>query len=193
MDNATVPDNKVESTPKVVDNTTMPADSDTTFTYHGDMAEAPNETITWEADEFQAPERQFVWYLEAVVAVLLFSGIVYWLNRDVVTAVTVCVAFSVLLILHGRKPRRQTFLVTPQGVQIGNKAHWFADFRSFSIAVERSGHTLVLVPFKRFAPAVSVFIPDAQVDTVTAIMTSALPMEAHKPDALDWISTKFHL
>lgn len=146
---------------------------------------ADDEVISWEADEFIAQEKERSWYGIVMLVAVVITLLVYLLNRDIITSALVLVALGGLAAFSGRRPRRQQFAVAPEGIQVGRMFYAFADFRSFAVAEEKIGHSLVLVSLKRFVPAINIYIPPEYEEAVVELVASILPMEAHKPDFVE--------
>lgn len=149
-------------------------------------------TISWEADEFIVHDKTRAWYGAIAIGSVIISAAVYFLNKDIVTALLVLVALIGLAAFSGRRPRRQHFIVAPEGIQVGRMFYDFRDFRSFSVAEERTGHSLVLISLKRFVPAITVYIPPEYEETVVNLVASILPMEPHTPDAIERLTNRLH-
>ena len=141
--------------------------------------------ISWEADEYIANEKNRQWYIAMAVGSVVIAVIVYFLNKDIITALLVLVALAGLAAFGARRPRRQQFIVAPEGIQVGRMFYSFADFRSVAVAEEKNGSSLVFVSLKRFVPAINVYVPQEYEESVINIVASILPVEPHTPDAVE--------
>lgn len=157
-----------------------------------DTSQPVDGAITWEADEYLVHEKSARWYGLVAVCAVVIAGAVYFLNKDVLTASMVLVSLVGLAFFASRRPRRQQFVVAPEGVQVGRMFYPFADFRSFALSDEKIGRNLVLVSFKRFVPPVNVYIPEEFETMVVDMVASILPMEPHKPDLVERFVGKIH-
>lgn len=143
------------------------------------------DVITWEADEYIAHEKSRQWYIAVLAGSIVIAALVYVLNRDIITALLVLVALAGLAAFGARRPRRQQYAVAPEGIQVGKMFYSFADFRSFAVAEEKTGYSLVFVSLKRFVPAINVYVPEAYEQAVIDLVSSILPMEPHTPDVVE--------
>ena len=173
------------------------ADNQGSSFYHPENQQTASQSETepqlaWEADEFVAAEKRVVWYVMMIAGAALFSGFVYWLNRDIMTSVIILVALSGFAFFSARKPQKQQYLVGPDGIQVGRMYYSFSDFRSFAVVTEKTGHSLVLVSLKRFVPAINIYIPQEYEDEVVKLVSSILPMEQYKPDLTESIANRLH-
>jgi len=170
-----------------------PPETDQPNFYHQTQEdEIPDDMIVWEADEFISQEKPAGWYGIVIVASVAITAVVYLLNRDMITAGLVLVALIGLAVFSGRRPKRQQFSVSPTGIQVGRMFYSFADFRSFAVAEEKEGHSLVFTSLKRFIPAINVYIPPEYEESVVNLVASILPMEAHKPDMVERFISRIH-
>jgi hypothetical protein len=151
-----------------------------------------DDGIHWEADEYIAPDKTGAWYGAVIAASAIIAAVVYLLNRDIITSLMVFVALAGLAAFSGRRPRRQQFVVAPEGIQVGRMFYSFTDFRSFAVAEEKTGHSLILVSLKRFVPAINIYIPDEYEEAVVNLVASILPMEPHTPDFVERLMSRIH-
>jgi len=144
----------------------------------------PND-ITWTASEFIAHEKGASWYGLLALAGLGAAALDYWLTKDKFSAgviVLVAIAFGVLA---ARKPRTQQYALTHQGLQIGNKAYFFHDYKNFSVSEEGAIASIIFVPLKRFMPPLTVYVSPEMENQVFDFLSQLLPFEPHRTDAVD--------
>lgn len=185
---STVPEPQVE--PDYAKPASQVIDSDQDF-YHADETDQQNNltdgTISWQSAEYLAHEKNQSWYALMIVGSALIAGVVYLLNRDIVTAVIILLALVGLTYFGGRKPQIQQFSVSTEGVQVGRSFYPFHDFRSFSVAEDPSASSIILMPLKRFMPAVNIYVPSEYEAQVVEHIADILPFEQHKVDLVDTI------
>lgn len=145
----------------------------------------PEEVISWEADEYIAHDKNRNWYVIAILVSVLIGAVIYLLTRDVITTALAVIALVGLAAFSARPPRRQQFVVAPDGIQVGNMLYMFADFRSFAVIPEKTGSSLMFVSLKRFVPAINIYVPEEYEQSVIDMIASTLPMESHTPDAIE--------
>lgn len=151
----------------------------------GFAATPSSDTISWQSAEYFAHDKDSSWYGAMVLGSILISIIVYILNRDIITAVIILFSLVGLTYFSGRKPREQQFLVSVEGVQVGRNYYAFHDFRSFSVTEDPSSVSVILVPLKRFMPAVNIFVPAEYEERVVSFIATILPFEQRKADVVD--------
>lgn len=149
-------------------------------------------SVTWQAAEYGAGVRSNTWYVFIVFGAALLSAVVYFLNKDVITAVLVLVALVGLAFATGKKPRQQEYVIDNAGIRVGNKSYYYHDFHSFSVSEDAQASSIILTPLKRFMPAVNVYVPIEYEDRVVAVIGDILPMEHYKPDFVEKLTDRLH-
>jgi hypothetical protein len=127
-----------------------------------------------------------------VVAVIL-AAISIFLIKSITFAVLVAVMALTLIVMSRRAPRVLDYQLSPQGLQIGAKAFAFHEFRAFGVVQEGPLYSVVLMPNKRFMPAVNVYFPPEDGEQIVDILGGVLPMEHVEPDILDKVVRRLHL
>jgi len=151
---------------------------------HNIAALPPSDAITWQSAEYFAHDKDSSWYGAMVLGSIIISIIVYILNRDSITAVIILFSLIGLTYFSGRKPREQQFSVSAEGVQVGRNFYSFHDFRSFSVVEEPGSVSIILVPLKRFMPAVNIYVSAEHSEQVVNFVASILPFEQLKTDVV---------
>jgi hypothetical protein len=142
-------------------------------------------TITWTASEFVAHEKSAGWYVLLLLGAAVFAAGIYLLTRDFVSTVVVLVAAILLAIFGAHTPREQQYIIDNQGIGIGPKHYSFDDFKSFAVASEGAFSSLVFMPLKRFAIPRTVYYAPADEERILSVVSTQLPLEEHRLDAID--------
>lgn len=141
--------------------------------------------VEWTASEFIDHQKSSGWYLAVLAGGIILATILYFATGDIVTSVVVVIAAIMFSVIGARRPRTLTYRITDQGVQIGEKLYLYADIRSFSIIEEGAIHSIQLLPLKRFTPALSMYYPPEQEDTIADALADYIPHEEHSGDPVD--------
>ncbi len=139
-------------------------------------------SIVWQSAEYMAHDKNANWYTMMLIGSVVIAGIVYVLNRDILTAAIVLFALVGLGYFSGRKPREQQFAVSTDGAHVGHNYYPFHNFRSFSVVEDASASSIILMPLKRFMPAVNIYVPAEYEEQVISFIADILPFEQHKTD-----------
>lgn len=141
--------------------------------------------VSWTASEFIAHEKGVSWYALVVAGGVVAAGLVYWLTRDVVSTTVILFAAIAFTAISARRPRTQQYSLTHDGLQIGSKVYYFHDFKNFSIAEEGAIASIVFMPLKRFMPPLTIYVAPDMEDQVFDFLSTVLPFEQHRSDAVD--------
>jgi hypothetical protein len=149
-----------------------------------------DEALTWTASEFIAHDKTAGWHVGLIVAAVLVAVILWFITRDIITAIVVIVAGGVLSLYGGRRPRELQYQLNNHGLSIGPKQFSFRDFRAFSVVPEGAFASISLLPTKRFAPMTTLYFDPADADKILDILSNHLPAQPMKADAIDSLMRK---
>ncbi|MBQ9020115.1 hypothetical protein IJ096_02225 [Candidatus Saccharibacteria bacterium] len=142
--------------------------------------------VEWEAEEYVARDKNAGWYVGLIVVGLLLVAFSIWLRWYTFTALVV-VAVIALLVYSLRPPRRIHYALDNEGLVEGERLFKYDDFKSFGVMRDGAHFAIVLIPRKRFSPAVTVYFPEVQGEKIVDVFGMRLPMEEVKLDFLDKI------
>jgi len=143
------------------------------------------QSVSWTASEFVAHSKTTGWYLSLIVAAAVLAVGVYLLTRDVVSTGVVVLAGLILAVYGSHQPRQLNYVISPKGIGVGDKYYAYEEFRSFSVAPEGAFSSLVFMPLKRFAVPLTIYYAPANEEKIVSIVSDYLPLEDHRPDAID--------
>jgi hypothetical protein len=84
-----------------------------------------------------------------------------------------------------RPPRTLHYVLSERGVRIDATEYHYSDFRAFGILEDEVSYSVVLIPVKRFMPAITLFFDQPQGEQIVDILGSRLPMEELHHDFID--------
>lgn len=142
--------------------------------------------VTWEASEYIHHAKNPLWTVGLVAVAALGVGIALWFSMWTFAALVVVMAIA-LGIFAFRPPRVMHYELNASGIKIDGKFYSFKDFRAFGILAEGAFFSIMLIPTKRFMPALSLYFGQEDGEKIVDILGSRLPMEELKPDFLDAI------
>lgn len=155
------------------------------------ISDAP---VSWTAHEYIHLEKGGLWYVLFVLVVIgLLALDVFLLQSYTFSALVVVMA--VALTIYSRRPPRtlQYTLSLKQGLYIGEKLYSFNDFKAFGLLKDGEHHSIMLIPLKRFSPAVSVYFPEEAGEEIVDILGNRLPMRPLKLDFVDLLVRQLRL
>ena len=149
-------------------------------------------TIKWEAKEYIQHDKNAGWYIGLVIVSLLLIALSVWLKWWTFTALIVLSAIS-LLIYVTRPPRTIKYSLSAKCLTEGERKYLFEDYKSFGILQDDTDFAIILIPRKRFSPAVTVYFPKEKGEEIVDMFGARLPMEPVKLDFLDKIVRKLRI
>lgn len=144
-----------------------------------------SQGITWTASEFVHHDKSASWYGGLVISTVLLAGLIFLITKDAVSVAVVIIAGLVLGIYSTHRPRQLEYRVDQRGVFISNKYYSYDDFKSFSVVSEGAFSSIVFMPLKRFAPALTIYYAPEDEESIMALLADQLPFEEPRRDAVD--------
>ena len=130
-------------------------------------------------------EKTFGWYVALAAAAVVVAIVIYMLTKDKISTAVVLLGALSLGVLAGRQPGPQTYQLDENGVTIGNRHYAYTMFKAFSVNPEGGISSVVFTPLKRFAPLTTIYYAPEDEEKILDQLSSQLPFEHRKPDAVD--------
>ncbi len=153
-----------------------------------------DNTIHWSASEYIFQEKNGLWFMAFAILVLgLISLDIFALKTYTFSALIAVMAVAVV-VYYRRPPAEISYTLSPQhGLYVGEKLRTFEEFKSFAVISDNGSNYIMLVPTKRFSPALSVYFPTESGEQIVDVLGQILPMEQRKLDAFDYIVRKLRI
>ena len=145
----------------------------------------PFEPISWAISESIFQEKSFFWYATLVGGTLIFTALVYLLTKDKITALVIILSAAVLAFYASRRPHEVEYRMDEVGLTVGGRQFDYSGFKSFSVSEEVNATLIVLLPLKRFMPALSVYCKQEDQAKILAKLADHMPIENHHEDIVD--------
>ncbi|MEI6237340.1 MAG: hypothetical protein WCP03_01945 [Candidatus Saccharibacteria bacterium] len=147
------------------------------------------DSVSWSASEFVLHEKTSGWHLLVGIGSVVLAIAVYFLTKSLFGAVTIVIVGVMVSIFGNLKPRVLDYVVSPEGITIGEKHYEYILFRSFAV-IDSPHPNLQLMPQKRFAvPITMYFTPDDE-DRIVDVLGEYLPFEHQERDFVDKLSAR---
>ncbi len=146
--------------------------------------------LSWESSEYVHHAKGFGWFASFTGVMLLLLGVAYFLTHAWTFIILVVVMAVTIGVFATRPPRMLHYVLTTTGVRIENSTYLFADFRAFGIIHDDTLYSIVLIPTKRFAPAVNLYFAEPDGEKIVDILGTRLPMEELHLDFVDGLMRK---
>lgn len=144
-----------------------------------------DQVLSWQASEYVHHEKERLWFVMLGVSGLALLAIAIFLIHSYTFAALIVVMTIALGVYAVRQPKIVSYQLSPAGVQINDKRFHFHDFRYFGVIEDGPLYSIMLVPNKRFMPAVTLYFPAESGEAIVDAMGARLPMEHIELDAFD--------
>lgn len=149
----------------------------------------PAEPVTWTASEYVQHDKQAAWYLVLIVATVLLLALAIFMKAWTFALLVVVMGIGIG-VLAGRPPHSVRYTLSEYGLRIDEKNFSYHDFRAFGVVQDAAMYSIVLIPNKRFMPAVSVYFPSEMGEQIVDIFGAFLPMEHVELDLVEKLARK---
>ena len=95
-----------------------------------------------------------------------------------------------LIVYSVRPPRKIQYVLSEKGLTEGEKMYLFEDYKAFGVLQDDVHFAIILMPKKRFAPAVTVYFPENKGEEIVNVFGNRLPMEEVRLDLIDKLVKK---
>jgi len=145
--------------------------------------------MQWTADGLHHDPQSGARMVVVFIIVVVVAALVYLLTKSPFSAGAIAVIGLLFGIIGSKRPQALDYRIDTTGIMIGQKRYSYSQFRSFAIIDEGGYTSIALMPLKRFLPMLSVFYdPQIQSEVVEAL-SAHLPLEDHKRDLIDQLTS----
>jgi hypothetical protein len=157
------------------------------------VQEAPAmlNAVQWDASEYIHHQKGFGWYLVLGFIVLVLTGLSIWAQNWTFAVLTIVMGIATA-VYAGRSPGQVHYALTAQGLQIDQKHYNYSDFRAFGILPDGGLFSIVLIPTKRFMPAITIYFAEQDGERIVDVLGASLPMEKLDHDPIDKLMRRLH-
>lgn len=163
----------------------------------------PNETqpvelpeqqpLQWQAPEYLQDRRSPWWFVGFWLIVILFMAIAILLIKSWSFAILIPAMAAALMIYSHRPPRQVVYVLSAKGIYINDKLHPMSEFKSFGVMRDESLPSAVLIPVRRFRPALTMHFPPEAGEAIVDMLGSRIPMQNIRLDFFDKLTRQLHL
>jgi hypothetical protein len=141
--------------------------------------------LSWEASEYIHHAKSPMWFVGYIGIMLVLLAVAYFLTQAWTFMILVVVMAVAIGVFATRPPRTLHYALTDSGVQIESSGYHYSDFRAFGIINDGALYSIMLIPVKRFMPAVNIYFAEQDGEKIVDILGSRLPMQELHLDAID--------
>lgn len=175
------PDQAVEAVRPVSDEDTAPKGT------------PANEPVRWQATEYIHHERDHVWFVVFLLVTIGLIAAAIFIIRSFTFAILVPVMAAALFVYTRRPPRMLDYTLSRHGLYINDQLFPFGEFKSFALMHGMEQYSIMLIPTKRFKPAITINFPEEAGEAIVDTLAARLPMREVQPDLVDRIIKRLHL
>lgn len=148
------------------------------------------QTISWTASEYVGHQKSAAWFGALGMAILAMTIAIYFMTKEVISAVMVAIFGGVFGVFAARQPEVLEYSLNNSGLQVGPKFYSYDRFKSFSVIEEGPIRSILLMPLQRFMPSLTIYYDPNDEDKIVYVLGSYLPHEDRAHDMLDRLMRK---
>lgn len=146
--------------------------------------------LSWQASEYILHEKDPLWFIGLMAGTILLVALsIFLIKAWTFTALIVVMAIAVVFFAR-RPPRTLTYRLSPYSLHINERQYQLHDFRSFGVIQEGAMYSIMLLPVRRFMPAVTLYFPVDQGEQIVDLLGEVVPMETIKLDPIEKLVRK---
>ncbi len=155
-----------------------------------DLADTP---VHWQATEYLHREKDARWFGLFVLVVVGLLIISIWLMDSWTFAALIVVMAAALIVYIKRPPAVINYTLSRKGLYINDTLRVFDEFKSFGVLRDEGEYSIILIPRKRFQPALTVYFPEASGEEIVDMFGARLPMHEPHLDFMDQIVRRLRI
>ena len=143
------------------------------------MALAANTIISWEAEEYGYTPKTKDWYWAVFILTIALVVVAYFLSNFLFGVFVLIAGFTVALY-GAKRPRRVTFSLLPQGIQIDQRIYSYRSLKSFWVHYDPPHKKEIsIVSKKMLVPRIDLPLGDIDPNAVREILIKFLRETEH--------------
>jgi hypothetical protein cdiviTM7_02271 len=144
-----------------------------------------SQPIAWQAPEGVQAHRTTGWYVAVGFVVLALMALAIFVFDSWTFAILLPIMAVALVLLRSKPSVMVNYAISPKGVYVADRLYDFSEFRAFGLGQDGDQHSAILLPVKRFSPALTIYFSEAEGETIVDMLGARLPMQEIAPDALE--------
>lgn len=154
---------------------------------------APTQPIHWQAAEYIHREKDHQWFVLLAIVTVVLVLVAIFLIKSPTFVILIPVMAAALVVYSRRPPQILDYTLSRHGLHINDQLYPYSEFKSFGLVHWSGQYTIMLIPTKRFKPAISVNFPEEAGEAIVDMLAARLPMREMQPDIVDRITQKLRL
>lgn len=154
------------------------------------VADAP---VHWQATEYIHHEKDVRWFAIFGLVVVALLVVSVWIMDAWTFAALIIVMAAALVVYIKRPPAVINYTLTRKGLYINDALKPFDEFKSFGVLRDQGEYSIILIPRKRFQPALTVYFPENFGEGIVDMFGARLPMHEPHLDFMDRIVRRLRI
>lgn len=147
--------------------------------------------LSWEAEEYLYVPKSKDWYWAVLILTLGLIVVAYFLDNFLFGVFILIAGFTVALY-GAKRPRKVTFSLLPQGIQIGKRLYTYRSLKSFWIHYDPPHKKEISVASKKMlVPKIALPLGDTDPNAVREILIKFLRETEHHESLVENIANYF--
>jgi hypothetical protein len=143
------------------------------------------EPLSWQASEYVHTEKNILWFVILGLVTLVIAAVAYFLIRSWSFTLLVFVMAATAGFYAKRPPHALNYTLDDDFLVIEEKKYAYEEFKAFAILKDGPLAYIMLIPVKRFMPAVTLYFPPEDGKHIVDILGSIMPLQEREPDMLE--------
>ncbi|HET9411453.1 MAG TPA: hypothetical protein VFO38_01235 [Candidatus Saccharimonadales bacterium] len=151
----------------------------------------PEAVVDWEASEYIHRSKSAGWIIifGIIVAAIIAVSVLLQAWTFTALAVVMAVAFGFFAF---RQPKTKHYSLSHQALKVDDTTYELSEFRAFGIVAEDAFFSIMLIPVKRFMPAITMYFGEEDGEKIVDILGAHLPLQDIDPDPIDALMRRLH-
>jgi hypothetical protein len=143
------------------------------------------KSMDWVVNESIFQEKSISWYFVLLCITLIFAGLIFLITKDKITTGVIILCAGVFAYYAGHKPRSIQYKLDDSNLTIAAKNFSLSSFKSFFIVEGIELATFILIPQKRFSPAITLYSEVKDANKIVNLLSQELPLDKNREDSVD--------
>jgi hypothetical protein len=131
--------------------------------------------ISWSAHNFEHHDKGFVWYLLAVLIILVVGAYFGWQRDWISVGIIVFLSGVFFWYAAAVKPKIINYAITNFGIQADNHFYDYAQIHSFALVYSETVQNLYITFNKKYLPVLAINITDVDPMRIRQVLGRKLP------------------
>ena len=144
-----------------------------------------DEPIAWQYKELSYGKKGVVWYVSFGVVAVALVLLAVFVFKSVTFAILVPIMSVAIIFLSMRPPSEIRYSISSKGIYVEDRLYDFSEFRAFGVVEDLDRQSIILLPVKRFSPAVTLYFDEDKGERIVDMLGVRLSIQDVKLDYME--------